>query len=127
MKRLLTYLLLTVACAGCATHKRYISYVGREDVKIKGPEEYMFVSGDGHKAWYSAMELEQIARDFAKQKGVAFDFSGTEKTIRVYTEGLAILATVSFTSTNYFQVDIDRFGKPMRYRTGVGTCQKPQK
>jgi hypothetical protein len=122
MKRLFIFLLLAVVGAGCATHEHYISYVGREDVKVKNPGEHMFVSGDGHKAWYSALELEQIARNYAKQEGIAFDFSGVDKAIRVYTEGLPILATVSFTSTNYFQVDIDRFGKPMRYRTGVWNC-----
>ena len=86
----------------------------------------MFVSADGHKAWYSALELEQIAKDYTRQKNLAFEFEGAEKTFWVYTENIGqTLATVAFShevGKPYLQVEIDRFGKPMRYRTGTNDC-----
>lgn len=122
-------ILLACACAGCATKTRSVSFSGFTPVKARGPGEYMFV--EGQHAWYSALQFEQIAENYARQRRIAFDFTNAQKAIWVYTDGFPILATATFshgTGGPYFRVDIDRSGKPMRYRAGVWTCgAKPGK
>ena len=40
----------------------------RIGVKDKGEHEHMFIAADGPKEWYSALELERIARAYAESK-----------------------------------------------------------
>lgn len=65
----------------------------------------VFVNGTGHK-WYSVTELEQIAKDYAKQKKIQFDFAHAGRSVWVHTDGSNVIARVVFASD---------FGKPMYY------------
>jgi len=84
-------LLLALMSTGRAADKR----VG---VQSKAEQEYMFVMGDGQKAWYSALELEHIARTYANTQKLDFKFDSTEKSVWVHTDGGKVLAEVWFKS-----------------------------
>jgi hypothetical protein len=78
-----------------------------------GEQLSVYVNGAGDK-WYSAWELEQIARDYARQRKIQFSFEGAERSVWVRTSGSNIIASVSFSSgmgKPIFMVDIDRSGK----------------
>ena len=112
--------LICLITTGCAQQ-----FDDRLGVQSQGSHEYMFVSGDGHKMWYSALELETLARNYVKQKSIAFDFANTEKAIWVNTGGSRTLATVSFSSgigKPFLDVTIDRHGKAVRHFIGIAVC-----
>src|ERR1043166_7505896 len=92
-------------------------------VQAKGEHEYMFVRGDGEKNWYSALEFEQIARDYAKRMKLDFKFDHAEKNIWVNTDGSKILAEVWF-STGFsdpaLNIQIGRNGKVVEHRLEKG-------
>jgi hypothetical protein len=91
----------------------------RLGVQSKGEHEYMFVGGDGQKAWYSALELERIAKAYAKSKKLAFEFEGTEKNIWVNTDGGKVLAEVWFSSgvgRPALQIQIGRKGDVLKHK-----------
>ena len=96
----------------------------RLGVQTKGGHEYMFVSGEGKKAWYSALELEQIANAYAQSKKLDFKFEGTEKNIWVHTEGGKVLAEVWFSSgvgRPALQIQIGRKGHVINHKIVEGT------
>lgn len=81
----------------------------------------VFVNGTGQK-WYSASELEQIAKDYAKQNRLQFDFEKAGRSIWVYTGGSNIIARISFASDfgkPMYYADIDRSGKVATNFLGV--------
>ncbi len=85
----------------------------------------MFISGDGQKAWYSALELEQIAHRYAEEKSIEYDFSQANCTVWVQTDGGRVLANVDFSSgmgKPFLRVVIDRFGSVIRHETGTSVC-----
>jgi hypothetical protein len=89
-------------------------------VQAKGEHEYMFISGDGKKQWYSALELEQIAMNYVKAKKLEFSFEGTEKNIWVHTDGGKVLAEVWYTSAAGkpgLQILIGRKGEVIKHKT----------
>jgi hypothetical protein len=91
----------------------------RLGVQAKGDYEYMFISGEGHKAWYSALELEQIARAYAKDKKLDFNLDTAEKNIWVHTDGGKVLAEVWFLSgpgKPYLQILIGRKGNVLKHK-----------
>ncbi len=91
----------------------------RVGVQAKGDYEYMFISGDGHKAWYSALELERIAMDYAKEKKLDFNFDGAERNIWVHTDGGKVLAEVWFLSGSgkpALQILIGRKGNVIKHK-----------
>jgi hypothetical protein len=103
---------LTLAATGYAAENR----VG---VQVRGEHEHMFVSGDGHKAWYSALELAQIATDYARTNKLDFQFEGTEQNVWVHTDGGKVLAEVWFSPLAggpALQVQIGRKGTVLKHK-----------
>ena len=89
----------------------------RLGVKDKAAHEHMFISADGPKEWYSALELERVARDFAVSNKADFRFEGTEMNIWVKTDGGKVLADVFWSSAvgkPGLHVEIGRDGKAIR-------------
>jgi hypothetical protein len=96
----------------------------RLGVKSKGEHEHMFVSADGPKEWYSALELERIARGYAESKKADFSFEGAELNIWVKTDGGEVLADVYWSrgiGKPVLHVEIGRDGKPTRYDIKTAT------
>ena len=94
----------------------------RVGVQSRGEQEYMFVMGDGQKAWYSALELEQIARTYAQTQKLDFKFEGTEKSVWVHTDGGKVLAEVWFKAGGgrpTLQVHIGRKGNVLKHKIVV--------
>ncbi len=90
----------------------------RLGVKDKGEHEHMFISADGPKEWYSALELERIARGYVESKKADFRFEGAELNIWVNTDGGKVLADVYWSrgiGKPSLHVEIGRNGKPIRY------------
>ena len=91
----------------------------RLGVQVKGDYERMFISGDGQKAWYSALELEQIALAYAGSKKLDFNFEGTDRSVWVHTDGGKVLAEVWFHSgagKPALRVDIGRKGNVLKHK-----------
>lgn len=91
----------------------------RLGVQSKGQHEYMFISGDGKKAWYSGLELEQIARAYAKSQKLDFNFDGAEANIWVHTDGHKVLAEVWFSTgagRPTLQIQIGRKGNALKHK-----------
>ncbi len=113
--------LVLVGCSGVGAGDD-----GRIGVETQGPHEYMFVEGSSEKAWFSALELENLARDYVKRNEIDFDFADTEKTIWVSTSGGRILAEVFFIPSRYgkpvLNVKIGRNGKVLGHSIGAKLC-----
>ncbi len=110
--------LAVAVLAGCSSPSR----VG---VIAQGPHEYMYVAGDGQKAWYSALELEKTARRYADEHKLEFNFEGTEKNVWVNTDGGRVLADVYYSSglgEPSLSIAIDRYGRVIRHRIGMSIC-----
>jgi hypothetical protein len=115
MKCLLTILMI-LGLALTSTGHAADSRLGAQS---KGEHEYMFVGGDGQKAWYSALELERIAKAYAKSNKLAFEFEGTNKNIWVNTDGGKVLAEVWFSSgvgRPALQIQIGRKGNVLKHK-----------
>ena len=82
--------------------------------------------GQGEKAWFSALELENLARDYVKTNKIDFDFTDSETTIWVSTGGGRILAEVFFSPPRYgrpaLNVEIGRNGKVLGHRIAAMLC-----
>jgi hypothetical protein len=94
----------------------------RLGVKDKGEHEHMFVAADGPKEWYSALELERIARSYAESKKADFRFEGTEMNIWVKTDGGNVLANVYWSKgigKPMLHVEIGRDGKAIRHEITI--------
>ena len=94
----------------------------RLGVKDKGEHEHMFIAADGPKQWYSALELERIAKGYAESKKADFQFEGTEMNIWVKTDGGKVLADVYWSKgvgKPMLHVEIGRDGKPMRHEITI--------
>lgn len=88
----------------------------------------VYANGIGDK-WYSASELEQIAKDYAKQRKIDFDFTKAGRSVWIYTGGSNIIARVSFASDfgkPIYIADIDRSGKVATNYVGI-TVGLPRK
>ena len=98
----------------------------RVGVELQGPHEYMFVEGSGEKTWFSALELENLARDYVKTNKIDFDFTDSETTIWLSTGGGRILAEVFFSPSRYgrpvLNVKIGRNGKVLEHSIGAKLC-----
>jgi hypothetical protein len=86
----------------------------------------VFVHGTGDK-WFSATDLEQIARGYAKQKKIDFNFELTERNVWVSTSGSNIIASVCFSSgmgEPILKVEIDRTGKAVASHLWMAFCDR---
>jgi len=113
--------LSAVLLSGCAS-PRHDSRVG---VQAHDPGDYMFVSGAGQKSWYSALELEQAARQYADEHKIEFQFDGTEKRVWVKTDGGRILADVYYSSgigQPVLHIAIDRRGRVIGHDIATAVC-----
>jgi hypothetical protein len=93
-------------------------------ILVQGEEPNVYVNGAGDR-WYSATELERIARAYAKERKIQFSFEGTERSVWVNTSGSNIIASVSFSSgmgKPSLIVDIDRSGKVATNHLGIAVC-----
>src|SRR4051812_19560840 len=109
MKTIAIVPLLAILAAGCSSSR----FPTRYGVHEHEPNEFMFVSADGEKEWYSALEFDRIARRYAEAQRLAFDFQGTERTVWIKTDGGRVLADVSYSSgmgKPFLQVTINRHG-----------------
>jgi hypothetical protein len=107
--------------AGCSS----LHQEGRVGVLARDPNEFVFVSGDGQKEWYSGLELDQIARRYAYEKCLGFDFSEASRSVWINTNGRKVLANVSYSSEfgmPFLNIAIDRHGKVIRHETGMSVC-----
>ena len=77
-----TTLLSLLLCAGCASVHQPAD-VSPEDAFVVEPKEYVMVRGAGDKTWFSAHQLIAIARRYAEEQKLGFDFEGTEKVVWV--------------------------------------------
>lgn len=113
-------------CAGCvAPHKQ--TNVLREDAFVVEPKEYVMVQGANDKTWFSGHQLIGIARHYAEEQKLGFDFEGTEKIVWVNPGGRA-RADVWFSSGSsgmgkpVLHVAIDKYGKVIAYDIGTEVC-----
>ena len=86
-----------------------------------GQQPHVYVNGAGDK-WYSARELEQIGRDYVRERKIQFSSAGTKPIVWVNTTSSNVMASVSFASgvgSGLFIVDIDRHGKVITNHVGV--------
>jgi hypothetical protein len=120
MKSLISFLILTFSLT--YTHAQTNAVATTNAPKEFPPAVY--ANGLGDK-WYSASELEQIAKDYAKQKKIDFDFSKAGRSVWIYTGGSNIIARVSFASDfgkPIYTADIDRTGKVATNYVGIMVC-----
>lgn len=109
--------LLLVLSVGCASNQPRIGVLER------GEHDYMFIQGDGQKQWYSALELRKIAEQYVREKKIDYPISDAAINIWVYTDKRKPLAEVWFTQgvgQPTLGIDIDRYGRVMRHRMGIG-------
>jgi hypothetical protein len=122
MNRIATSLSLLL-CAGCASMSRQIN-VSSDDAFVVEPREYVMVQGPNDKTWFSGHQLINIARRYAEEQKLGFDFEGTEKIVWVKPGG-RVRADVYFSSRMgqpILHVAIDKYGKVIRHETGTAVC-----
>jgi hypothetical protein len=125
MKSLISLLLLAAMLVRCHGDTNAVA-------KATAPKELppaVYANGIGDK-WYSASELEQIAKDYARQKKIDFDFSKAGRSVWIYTGSSNILARVSFASDfgkPIYTADIDRNGKVATNYVGIMVCGTGEK
>ena len=116
-----TGIILTALLCGCSSPQDK----GKVGVLAQDPHEYMFVAGNGQKAWYSSLELDRIARSYAAEHKLDFTFEGTEKAVWVRTDGGRVLADVYYSSAigqPILHVAIDHHGKVISQDIGTAVC-----
>ena len=100
----------------------------RLGVQDQGAGEYMFIRALGPKEWYSALELDRIARKYAEEHKLDFSFDEQETNVWVETDDGPLLATVDYSSgigEPFLRVAIDRYGKATGHETGIAVCGVP--
>ena len=95
-------------------------------VEVQGEHEYMFVAGDGDKGWWSALELERLAKEYARRESIAFDFTNTKTKIWIATDGKKELAKVHFYGPGledpFLDVRVSREGRVLEHYLGPEKC-----
>jgi hypothetical protein len=92
-------------------------------------KEYVMVQGANDKVWFSGHQLIGIAKRYAEEQKLGFDFAGTEKIVWVKPGG-RVRAGVWFSSRMgqpVLHVAIDKYGKVRRYDIGTEVCGTGQK
>ena len=121
--RQITTLLSLLLCAGCESVDRQAG-VSAEDAFVVEPREYVMVQGANAKTWFSGHQLIGIARRYAEEQKLRFDFAGTERIVWVNPGG-RVRADVWFSSgvgKPVLHVAIDKYGKVIRHDTGIAVC-----
>jgi len=75
--------------------------------------------------WHSARELERVAREYAKQRGIQFTLEGTTKSVSFRRVGTNTVATIDFGSDfgkPCLTMDIDQEGRVLTNSVGVAVC-----
>ena len=118
--------LLGLILAGCST--KCPTDDNRLGVQAKGPHENMFVAASGQKAWYSALEFENLARDYVRSNKIDFDFTDTQTTIWISTCCSDTLAEVWFSSSAFSRpalcVRIGRKGQVLGHTITPTACRE---
>jgi len=128
MKTFFPTLLSLLFCAGCASTDRSAA-VSPDAAFAVEPKEYVMIQGVNDKVWYSGHQLVGIARRYAQERKLGFDFEGTEKIVWV-KPGRRVRADVWFSSgmgQPVLHVAIDKHGKVLRHDTGIEVCGTGQK
>lgn len=123
MKTFIPILLSLLLCAGCASTERSAA-VPPVDAFAVEPREYVMIQGVNDKVWYSGHQLIGIAKRYAEEQKLGFDFRGTEKIVWVKPRG-RVRADVWFSSGTgqpVLHVAIDKHGKVIRHDTGTEVC-----
>jgi hypothetical protein len=116
-------LLILLLCAGCES-LHHETNVSPEDAFVVGPKEYVMVQGANDKTWFSSHQLIGIARHYAEQQKLGFDFEGTEKIVWV-NPGRRPRADVWCSSgmgNPSLHVAIDKYGKVIGHDIGKEVC-----
>jgi hypothetical protein len=122
MKTMILPSMLAMIMAGCSSFRSPT----RHDVHESEPQEFMFVSADGKKEWYSALEFDRIARRHAAEQKLPFDFEGTKPMVWVKTDGDRVLANVFYSSglgQPALHVAINRKGRVIHHHIGEAVCE----
>ena len=128
MKMYIPTLLGFVLCSGCASTDRSAA-VSPDDAFVVEPKEHVMIQGVNDKVWYSGHQLIGIARRYAEERKLGFDFEGTEKIVYVKPGG-RVRADVWFSSGMghpVLHVAIDKYGKVIRHDSGTEVCGTGQK
>jgi len=106
---------LLLLVTGCATQKYE-----------RVPTNYFLFTQDAKSGLWRPRydDFVEIAKAYAKQKGISFSFEGTEALLWVLQKDGALIAQVEFCGSfgsPYLAVEIDTAGKAIRHDTGVLT------
>jgi hypothetical protein len=101
--------------AGCATHSCE-----------RVPTNYFLFNEDAKSGlWRSRYDdFIEIAKAYAKEKRIPFNFEGTSANLWVVQENGALIARVDFRNrfgSTYLDVDIDTAGRAIRHYIGVSS------
>ena len=99
--------------AGCATQKYE-----------RIPTNYFLFNEDAKSGLWRPRhdDFIEIAKAYAKQKGISFNFEGTSALLWVLQKDGALIARVEFSGSfgsPYLTVDIDTVGRAIQHYTGV--------
>lgn len=128
MKEFIPTLLALPLCVGCVSTDRRTA-VSHGDAFVVEPKEYVMIQGASDKVWYSGHQLVGIAKRYAQERKIDFNFEGTEKIVWVKPGG-RVRADVWFSSgigQPVLHVAIDKNGKALRHDTGTEVCGTGQR
>lgn len=121
--RITTIFVATVLiCAGCISAQRQI--VISSEVGTPPNDVVMIQRPDGSKVPVSREQLAGIARLFAEEQKLGFDFDGVETNVWVNSSGRT-LVDVDFSSGRgkpYLNVSIDKYGKVIKHEAITPVC-----
>src|SRR5579859_4897710 len=88
------------------------------------PADYFLFNGDSKRdAWRSRyIDFEQVAKVYAKEKHIDFNFEGTFSNLWVFQKNGKLFARIDFGGrfgSPFFAVDIDPSGKVLAHYTGI--------
>ena len=103
--------------------RQITSFDSRPGVQAQGKHEYMYVKSSGRKVGFSALEFERIARRYAKDNKLPFNFKRAEKNIWIRTDGLPVIADVYFShglGEPVLHIEIDKDGNVTKHNIAIG-------
>jgi hypothetical protein len=103
--------------------RRITSFDSRPGVQAQGKHEYMYVKSSGRKVGFSALEFERIARNYAKDNKLTFNFKRADKSIWIRTDGSPVIADVYFShglGEPVLRIEIDKDGNVIKHNIAIG-------